>query len=288
MSEKEKTLNTISNIDEWAESGDLSGRGLHLSRICAAFVAVALAAACGLGLSALFAGDMARWIYAGIAASMVAAVLLLVVFVTREVNQPLKSIVQGIKAKQTVLPAGAGELRFVIHAYNRMLEETRKTTEELTYEAMHDRLTGLLNRNAFEIFCKETDLGHAALLIMDVDDFKTINDTGGHDSGDRILKRVAEVLKQNFRSVDPIYRIGGDEFVVIMTRANSGLRDLVLDKVNQVNHLLLQGGENIPSASLSVGVAFCDRKNAQGDLLKDADTALYRVKQAGRCGCAVY
>ncbi len=288
MSEKEKALNTISNIDEWAETGEPAGKGLHLSRICAVFAAVALAAACGLGLSALLAGDMAGWIYAGIAAFMVAAVLLLVVFVAREVNRPLKKIVQGIKTKQTVLPSGAGELRFVIHAYNRMLEETRKTTEELTYEAMHDRLTGLLNRNAFEIFCKEADLEHAALLIMDVDDFKSINDTWGHDSGDRILKRVAEVLKQNFRSVDPVYRIGGDEFVVIMTRANSSLRDLVLDKVNQVNHVLLQGGDNIPPVSLSVGVAFCDRKNAQGDLLKDADTALYRVKQAGRCGCAVY
>ena len=96
MSEKEKALNTISNIDEWAETGEPAGKGLHLSRICAVFAAVALAAACGLGLSALLAGDMAGWIYAGIAAFMVAAVLLLVVFVAREVNRPLEKIVQGI------------------------------------------------------------------------------------------------------------------------------------------------------------------------------------------------
>jgi diguanylate cyclase (GGDEF)-like protein len=106
--------------------------------------------------------------------------------------------------------------------------------------------------------------------------------------GDKILKWVASVLRHSFRSVDQIYRIGGDEFVIIMTRANSTMRQLVLDKINHANQVLQQGAEDIPPTSLSVGVAFCDRENPQGDLLKDADTALYRVKQSGRCGCAIY
>lgn len=219
---------------------------------------------------------------------MLAVVLIIVVFVLVQVRRPLMQMVQLMKEKKTIPPDGAEELRFVTRTYNRMVEETRKTTEQLTYEAMHDGLTGLLNRNAYEIFYRDTDLDHAALLIIDVDKFKGINDTYGHDGGDRVLKRVAEVLRHSFRSVDMIYRFGGDEFVVIMTRANSSMRDLLLEKINQANQLLLQGKDNIPPASLSVGVAFCDRENPQGDLLKDADTALYRVKEAGRCGCAIY
>ena len=219
---------------------------------------------------------------------MLAVVLVMVVFISVQVRKPLTHMVRLMKAKQTVPPAGAEELRFVTRTYNEIFEEHQKTTERLTYEAMHDGLTGLLNRNAYELLYRDTDLDHAALLIADVDDFKGVNDRYGHDVGDKILKRVADVLQHSFRSVDQIYRIGGDEFVVIMTRANSTMRQLVLDKINQANRVLQQGTEDIPPASLSVGVAFCDRENPQGDLLKDADTALYRVKQSGRCGCAIF
>ena len=219
---------------------------------------------------------------------MLAVVLVMVVFISAQVRKPLTRMVRLMKAKQTVPPVGAEELRFVSRTYNEIFEEHQKTTERLTYEAMHDGLTGLLNRNAYELLFRDTDLDHAALLIADVDDFKSINDRYGHDVGDKILKRVASVLQHSFRSVDQIYRIGGDEFVIIMTRANSTMRQLVLDKINHANQVLQQGAEDIPPTSLSVGVAFCDRENPQGDLLKDADTALYRVKQSGRCGCAIY
>ena len=219
---------------------------------------------------------------------MLAVVLVMVVFISAQVRKPLTRMVRLMKAKQTVPPVGAEELRFVSRTYNEIFEEHQKTTERLTYEAMHDGLTGLLNRNAYELLLMDTDLDHAALLIADVDDFKSINDRYGHNVGDKILKRVASVLQHSFRSVDQIYRIGGDEFVIIMTRANSTMRQLVLDKINHANQVLQQGAEDIPPTSLSVGVAFCDRENPQGDLLKDADTALYRVKQSGRCGCAIY
>ncbi len=219
---------------------------------------------------------------------MLAVVLVMVVFISAQVRKPLTRMVRLMKAKQTVPPVGAEELRFVSRTYNEIFEEHQKTTERLTYEAMHDGLTGLLNRNAYELLLMDTDLDHAALLIADVDDFKSINDRYGHDVGDKILKRVASVLQHSFRSVDQIYRIGGDEFVIIMTRANSTMRQLVLDKISHANQVLQQGAEDIPPTSLSVGVAFCDRENPQGDLLKDADTALYRVKQSGRCGCAIY
>ena len=127
-----------------------------------------------------------------------------------------------------------------------------------------------------------------ALILIDVDHFKDINDTYGHAVGDRVLKRVADILRHSFRSVDNICRIGGDEFAVIMTRANSSMEQIVVNKINRANDLLQHPKDDLPPVSLSVGVAFSDRDNPQGDIFKDADSALYEVKRAGRRGCAIY
>jgi diguanylate cyclase (GGDEF)-like protein len=135
---------------------------------------------------------------------------------------------------------------------------------------------------------ESADTEHMALLLIDVDYFKKINDSYGHAVGDRVLKRVAELLHSSFRSVDILCRIGGDEFAVVMTRVNSSMRQLVLDKIAQVNDLLQHPKDDLPPVSLSVGVAFSDRENPKGDIFKDADEALYRVKRAGRKGCEIY
>ena len=135
---------------------------------------------------------------------------------------------------------------------------------------------------------ENADRENIALMIIDVDHFKSINDTYGHDVGDRILKKVAEILTRSFRSVDAVCRHGGDEFVVVMTRANSTMEQLVLNKISRANALLQEPEEGLPKTSLSVGVAFSDRKDPEGDIFKDADTALYRVKNSGRSGCAIY
>jgi len=99
---------------------------------------------------------------------------------------------------------------------------------------------------------------------------------------------VAEILRHSFRSVDILCRIGGDEFAVVMTRVDSSMRQLVLNKINNANDLLQHPKDDLPPVSLSVGVAFSDRENPKGDIFKDADTALYRVKEAGRKGCEIY
>ena len=135
---------------------------------------------------------------------------------------------------------------------------------------------------------ESVDTAHMALLIIDVDHFKKVNDTYGHAVGDRVLKRVAEILQRSFRSVDIICRIGGDEFVVVMTRANSSMRQLVLNKIQWANDLLQHPKDDLPPVSLSVGVAFSDRKDPKGDIFTDADTALCRVKESGRNGCAIF
>ena len=88
--------------------------------------------------------------------------------------------------------------------------------------------------------------------------------------------------------MDILCRIGGDEFVVVMTRVNSSMSQLVKDKITRINDLLQHPKDDLPPVSLSVGVAFSDRKNPRGDIFKDADAALYQVKEAGRKGCRIY
>ena len=219
---------------------------------------------------------------------LLAAVLVIVLFISVWIRLPLTRMVEHMRAKETVPSAGAAELRFVSQTYNAIFDENRRTQERLTYGNMHDALTELYNRSAYDFMRHDLDMSKNALLLVDVDKFKSINDTYGHDVGDLVLKRVAEVLRYSFRATDLVFRLGGDEFVVIMSNADSSMRDLVRAKIEQANVMLQKPTNDLPPTSLSVGVAFADRENPEGDIFKDADTALYRMKEAGRCGCYIY
>ena len=215
-------------------------------------------------------------------------VLVIVLFINEQIRKPLTNMVEMMQLQKPIPMIGAEELQFVGKTYNVILKENETAHEKLKHEASHDALTGLLNRGAYDLMMKTVDTSHIALIIIDVDYFKSVNDTYGHAVGDRVLKRVADILRQSFRSVDVICRIGGDEFVVIMTRVNKTMKDLVKTKIRQMNEMLQHPQDDLPPVSLSVGIAFSDRDNPKGDIFKDADTALYRVKEAGRNGCEVY
>ncbi len=215
-------------------------------------------------------------------------VMALLIMITMMIRKPLTDMVEKMQDQKLVEPKGVRELRFVTQTYNTILEENKEASERLAHEASHDPLTGLFNRGAYDLWMEGTDTEHIALILIDVDYFKTVNDKYGHGVGDKVLKRVAEILKNSFRSVDIVCRIGGDEFAVVMTRVNSSMRQLVENKVNHANDILQNPKDGLPPVSLSVGVAFSDRENPEGDIFKDADTALYRVKKAGRKGCYIY
>ena len=215
-------------------------------------------------------------------------VLGIIAIITLMVRKPLTNMVLKMQEQKEITPTGVEELRFVTRTYNQILQENRSVREKLSHEASHDALTGLFNRGAYDLLMESTDKRHMALILIDVDYFKQVNDTYGHAVGDRVLKRVADLMKASFRSVDILCRIGGDEFVVVMTRVNSSMSQLVKDKITRINDLLQHPKDDLPPVSLSVGVAFSDRKNPRGDIFKDADAALYQVKEAGRKGCRIY
>ncbi len=168
----------------------------------------------------------------------------------------------------------------------------RDITEErlMKEQAEHDPMTGVLNRRGFDqiLNSMEKDRRDFALILVDIDNFKGINDTYGHEVGDVILKRVSRFLAEGFRSIDHVCRIGGDEFAVIMLDVTSDLGYTIEDKISEINRQLAIHEANVPAVSLSVGAAFMDRKNPGESLFKDADLALYYVKKHGRNGCHIY
>ena len=164
----------------------------------------------------------------------------------------------------------------------------RSGKDKYTYDALHDSLTGVYNYSAFEILFHDADHDHIAVLIVEIDNFKKIRMEQGKIFAERIVCRVAEVLRGSFRSVDNICRLRENEFVVIMTRVTSASKELVTSKIEAFNNILLAGTEEFPPIVLNVGVAFSDREKPDGDVFQDADTALQRMKEMRQTGYAVF
>lgn len=223
---------------------------------------------------------------------VVMTVLMLVIclIMRKLVVRPLACFEKSIEKGEKLPLMGAFELQDLADLYNKIFQENEETQMLIRHQAEHDALTDLLNRGSFEKILRiyETGTSPFALILVDVDTFKSVNDTYGHAVGDAILKQVSSCLKKAFRSIDYVCRIGGDEFAVIMVDMTTDLKYTIEDKIAAANEQLKAGENGLPSVSLSVGAAFSDRKNPGESLFKDADKALYYVKEHGRCGCKIY
>ena len=207
--------------------------------------------------------------------------------VIKYILKPLLVYNEKIKENALFPEEGVMELKNLAKTYNQVYIENEETKKLIRHEAEHDGLTDLLNRKSFdkmlEIY-KNSD-SVFALILVDVDVFKSVNDTYGHATGDLILKKVAKLLKQEFRTIDHICRIGGDEFAVIMVDMNETLKYTIEAKIFRMNQALQKAQDDLPKVSLSVGVAF---SNQEGILFENADQALYKTKEKGKCGCSFY
>ena len=221
---------------------------------------------------------------------LVAMMLVICMLVRKLVVQPLVSYNESIKLGEIFPVIGAAELQNLAETYNKVYQENQETQKIIRHQAEHDSMTDLLNRGAFEKILNIYENGEPnfALILVDVDTFKSVNDTHGHAMGDKILKKVSKLLKDAFRSIDYVCRIGGDEFAIIMVEMTSDLQYTISDKIKAVNEELAMAEDGVPAVSLSVGVAFADRENPGESIFKDADKALYRVKENGRNGCDFY
>ena len=178
----------------------------------------------------------------------------------------------------------------------------RKTAEdEIRHLAFYDPLTHLPNRRllvdrmAQALVASARHQRAGALLFLDLDNFKTLNDTLGHDKGDLLLCQVTERLRATVREGDTVARLGGDEFVVLLEDLNADLREAAAEAEAIGTKILAALGQTFDVAgyehhnSVSVGVTlFSDHHESVDELLKRADLAMYQAKAAGRNGLRFY
>jgi diguanylate cyclase (GGDEF)-like protein/PAS domain S-box-containing protein len=167
--------------------------------------------------------------------------------------------------------------------------ERRMTEEQLSQLALQDHLTGLPNRRLFlDRFAQalaraQRSSGRTALLYLDLDRFKVINDSLGHEVGDRVLLEVARRLGELVRPADTVARLGGDEFVVLAEGLESPEEALAISqRIEDVVAVPCDIGEGTVVVTASVGIALARPGEDPEGLIRDADTAMYRAKELGR------
>ena len=168
----------------------------------------------------------------------------------------------------------------------RDITDRKLFEQELAYRAVHDELTGLPNRKVLaekleEAFARRSDGEHVGLLLMDLDGFKAVNDTLGHDAGDRILKQLATRLVSAMRRDDTVARLGGDEFAFVLPGLMSREEaELVTVKILGVLRQPFDAGPTTVPIEASVGIALAPSHGSDvASLLQRADVAMYRAKQ---------
>ena len=180
----------------------------------------------------------------------------------------------------------------VIRVCTRMAElalDRERAEARMVHQAHHDALTGLPNRTLLDdrlhtaIERARRSRSELALLFLDLDHFKYVNDSLGHDSGDRLLVVAADRLRRCVRTDDTVVRFGGDEFVVVLERIDglAGVEE-VADRIIELLSLPIEIDGNVAHVSASVGIVIGDEDSTPAELLKHADVAMYRAKHGGR------
>ncbi|HEY2465562.1 MAG TPA: EAL domain-containing protein [Steroidobacteraceae bacterium] len=229
------------------------------------------------------------------------------------VQKALSSAGRASAARRAVLvPANGGNERYVeISVTPLQLEakdssglvlvlhdtsELRGLTRQMTYQASHDALTGLVNRREFERRLQEAldsaqtgDAGHA-LCYLDLDHFKVVNDTCGHTAGDNMLREIASLIKDTVRDSDTVGRIGGDEFALLLVGCPlEKARQIADNVVRSVNDYRFVWKDKIFNVGVSIGLVEIGRDSGTiEDIINSADSACYVAKKQGGLHVHVY
>ena len=179
---------------------------------------------------------------------------------------------------------------------SREISERKMYEEKLTYKAYHDTLTGLPNRRMFKERLKQSIKEaekynrNMAVMYMDMDKFKNINDTFGHDVGDELLKQFAQRVKECIRESDIFARQGGDEFTILLSEIQNEQEAILI--ANRIFSSLQEPwniGKHVFNTTSSIGIAFYPKDGrTRHELVKSADTALYEAKESGRNNYKTY
>lgn len=215
----------------------------------------------------------------------------------RRIEAPLLHAGQVVGFLAVEMPATPEDGRFVDRLISALAGQIglflhkNADREKIRSLADHDALTGLFNYRSFQdIFDREFERfcrhgRNMSLMMLDLDDFKRINDTFGHQAGDHALREVARILRANLRKTDYAFRYGGDEFVLLMAETDAEMAAVFAQRIRAAVKREIRGISNCEfSFSASIGIADCNRLTSKdrGELLLLADAALYLAKHGGR------
>jgi diguanylate cyclase (GGDEF)-like protein len=234
-----------------------------------------------------------------LAAAISTLLVVLSVSVTRPLTRLLAVILEMREKREVItrkVEVGArdeiGQLAMAFNMMTDILCETTVSIDVLEYQATHDALTGLPNRSLLAdrleraILTARRNKKKAAVLFLDLDNFKYINDTLGHDTGDQVLKEIAERLKGCLRPSDTVSRQAGDEFVIVISDLNASEDAAkVADKIStKISKPLMLPMHKLTS-TCSIGISVYPKDGEEVSvLLKNADAALYSAKELGKNG----
>jgi len=178
----------------------------------------------------------------------------------------------------------------------RDVTENRALADQLSHQASHDALTGLVNRREFEVRLNQAiNNAHAertqyALLYLDLDQFKIINDMGGHIAGDELLKQLANMMRKMLRESDSLARLGGDEFGILLDGCPvSKARDIAEDVRNAIEKFQFFWEGKVYNVGVSIGIYMVNEDAAStADVMSAVDTACYTAKDLGRNRIEIY
>jgi diguanylate cyclase (GGDEF)-like protein/PAS domain S-box-containing protein len=197
-----------------------------------------------------------------------------------------------VAVSTTLVHGASGEpLYYVVQVED--IGDRKQAERELRRLADHDSLTGLLNRRGFmdglrrELRRMERKGEYGALLLLDLDNFKLVNDTAGHLAGDQVLRTTADILRRRLRATDVIGRLGGDEFAALVLNVTPRqANEIAAETTETLRAMTVTAGTEVIEVTASIGVIAIDelREENEEDLLAAADRAMYRVKSLRRDG----
>jgi len=222
------------------------------------------------------------------------------IFLVKLVLTPIENVTHALRDESKGVTATSEhktnilETNNLINAFNEMRRQIRSRTDELEYHALHDDLTGLANRKLLTdrldqaIHNAHQERTSFSMLVMDLDRFKEVNDTLGHEVGDKLLQKVAQRLVNLLREVDVIVRLGGDEFAVLLTMAQEQQAEKIAEKIVKEFQNVFTINDTPLYIGVSIGIAVYPQHGTSSQTIQQrADVAMYVAKR-NKSGYAIY